>query len=165
MFPNDAHMHLLLNHIPILGSMIATLLLAYGIVTRSRPVIRAALGLTVIVALTTIAVVETGHDGAGIVKNLPGVDKDLIHAHAERAEKAAIVMYVTGGLAFLGLALGGRERDAERLAQVTLVALILTSGLMIWTGKAGGEIHHAETRPGFVVPPSSPDGHNHDHDD
>jgi len=165
MVANDAHLHLLLNHLPIIGSLLAALLLACGMAMRSKDLTRVALGLTVLLALITIPVAASGHDAEDVIEGMQGISEDRIDAHQERAEKAVIAMYVTGGFAALGLLVGLGGGGVPRWASaLCLLLLLAASGLMAWTGKAGGEISHPETRPGFVAPEAPGGGHEHGHD-
>lgn len=164
MVANDAHLHLLLNHFPIIGGMIATLLLAYALAIRNAAVARAALILAVLVALVTIPANESGHDAAEIVERMPGASEDLIKEHEKRAERAAVVMWVTGGFAFLGLIASRRGDVPKWVSGGALALLLVSSGLMAWTAKAGGQIRHPEARPDFVAPAGEVGVHEHDHD-
>ncbi len=163
MVANDAHLHHLLNHLPIIGAFVSTLLLAYGLAAKSKDVTRAALALTVLFAIVTYPAAGSGHEAEEVIENMAGIFEDRIEAHEERAEKAVVAMYASGALALLGLALGMRDEVPRWAAALCLVLLIATSGLMGWTGKAGGEISHPETRPDFVAPEESADGHERDH--
>lgn len=168
MVANDAHLHILLNHFPIIGAMIATLLLAYALALRNAAVTRAALILAVLVALVTIPVKESGEDAEEIVERMPGASEeleDLIEAHEEQAERAAIVMWVTGGFAFLGLIASRRGDVPKWVSGGALALLLVSSGLMAWTGNAGGQISHPEARPDFVAPAGGAGGHDHDSHD
>ena len=62
-----AHIHLLLNHIPILGTIFGLLLLCYGTWRHSDEIKKVSLGTFVIVALITIVVYLTGDGAAQIV--------------------------------------------------------------------------------------------------
>ncbi|MFQ5457663.1 MAG: hypothetical protein ACE5FC_04310 [Myxococcota bacterium] len=152
MIPNDAYLHLLLNHFPIIGAFLATLLLLYALVMGKDPVIRAALLMAVLVSLLAIPANKTGHGAAKIVKQMPLVERHMVGEHEDRAKKAALAIWITGGFAALGLLAAGRGEVPKWAAAGTLALLIASSGLMAWTARAGGQIHHAETRPGFIVP-------------
>jgi len=164
MVANDAHLHLLLNHFPIIGGMLTTLLLIYALALRNAAVTRAALILAVLVALVTIPANESGHDAEEIVEHMPGTSEDLIEEHEERAERAAVVMWVTGGFAFLGLIASRRGDVPKWVSGGTLVLLLVSCGFMTWTAKAGGQISHPETRPDFVMSTGEEGEHDNDHD-
>ena len=55
-----AHLHLALNHIPVLGTLLGTVLLAYGLWQRQEPVRDVSLGLLVGVGAVAVAVYWTG---------------------------------------------------------------------------------------------------------
>jgi hypothetical protein len=162
---NDAQLHLLVNHIPIIGGALVMLILVYAMAVRSSEVTRVALGFTVLVSLGTIAPYLTGEGAEEIVEHAEEIAAERIEEHEERAEKAAYTMWTTGGLALLGLLVGRRRNIPNWASRGTLVLLIVTNGLMAWAAKAGGEISHPETRPGFVAPAEGDHQHGgHAHD-
>ena len=57
---NAAHMHLLVNHLPVTGSIFAILLLVWSLARKNTDIARAALGLFVIAAITGLAAYFTG---------------------------------------------------------------------------------------------------------
>ena len=57
---SGAHLHLILNHTPVVGSVFALLLLACAFFWQSDPLKRAGLAAAVIVALLTIPTYLTG---------------------------------------------------------------------------------------------------------
>ena len=99
---NGAHLHLLINHIPVLGTFFGLALLAFGVWKRSDDLRKAALGTLVIVALGAVAAYLTGEPAEDVVKGLPGVSRPLMSRHEDAAGIAL------GGAIVLGvLALGG----------------------------------------------------------
>jgi hypothetical protein len=146
------HIHLLLNHVPVLGSIGCLLFLAVGLARRSREVTAIALFATVVTALLTIPVFLTGEPAEDTAEKLPGVMKEFIHEHEEAAEVAFTAMEVAGGLALLTLIVG-LKRDTPRWATVlTLVVLLVAAGLIARAAALGGEIRHTEIRSGAVAP-------------
>ena len=57
---NQAHLHLLLNHLPILGALFGLLILAGGFLLKYDTVKRTALGLFVLSAILAIPAYLTG---------------------------------------------------------------------------------------------------------
>lgn len=150
---NAAHVHLLVNHLPIIGAMLAVPLLALAAI---RPKQR-GLVIAVAVVLTLGAgggglALASGDAAEDLVERLPGVREDDIHAHEERAE-VAIGFAVVAALASLvaaGLELD-RGTPAPRSAVLGLLVLALANaGTMAWTGASGGVIRHTEIRAGGV---------------
>ena len=125
MVANDAHLHLLLNHLPIIGSLISALLLACGLAAKSKDLTRAALALTVLFAVVTYPAAGSGHEAEEVIEHMTGISEDRIEAHEERAEKAGCRDVRIGrrrpsgarpGIARRGAALGVRalSRPAPR---------------------------------------------------
>jgi len=159
---NAAHFHLLVNHIPIIGGALVLILLAYAMAVRSTEITRAALGLTVLVSLGTIPVFLSGHQAHHLMQHMAGISLERIEEHEERAEPAAIAVWVTGGFALLGLiaSLGGRP-TAKWAAWGTLVLLLVANAMLAWAAKVGGEISHPEVRSDFVAPTEGEAAHGH----
>lgn len=148
---NGAHLHLLINHIPVLGTFFGLALLAFAAWKRSDELRKAALGTFVIVALATLATYLTGDPAQDVVKGLPGVSAALIERHDNAAGFA-----LGGGIALGVLALGGLIwfREGRQIknwfSTLALAVAILVTGLMAWTANLGGQIRHTEIRPGAV---------------
>jgi hypothetical protein len=70
---NWAHVHLIINHFPVIGILGAILLLVYSLVRKSEEVKMVSLSVFAIIALITLAVYFTGGAAEEVVKNLPGV--------------------------------------------------------------------------------------------
>ena len=153
------HIHLLLNHVPVLGSIACLLLLAAGLLRRSREVTVIALLATVVTALLTIPVFLTGEPAEDTVEKLPGVTKQYIHAHEEAAEAAFTAMEIAGALALLTLILGMRRETPRWATLATLVVLLAAAGLIARAANLGGEIRHTEIHSGAAIPATG------DHDD
>ena len=142
-----AHLHLMFNHIPVLGAPFLALLLLIGLIRRSAELQRVALGLTVLLALVTIPIYLTGDPAQEQVENQPWFDKDRGHDHEERADAALVGMLVAGAVALGGLWLRRKTPDVRRpLAGLALAALLVASGLLAWTALGGGQIRHDEVR-------------------
>jgi len=142
------HVHLMLNHMPLLGALAAALLLGWGLVRRSPEVIRVGLIAAVLVALLTIPVYLTGEPAEHALRDLlPDLDRDIAHDHEERAEVAFIAILVTGALAVIAL-WRGRATGSPSLGWTGLVcaALVICFALFAWTALIGGQIRHTEIR-------------------
>jgi hypothetical protein len=144
---NAAHIHLLFNHIPILGSIFGLLLLIYAVYRGSDEVRNVCLGVFVVTALITIPVYLSGDGAAQIVSPLPGVSEDLIRQHDSAATITMVVIELLGISSLLGLWQLWKGRALARWLFVTVLVLaVLSSGLGVWTGGLGGQIRHTEVR-------------------
>jgi hypothetical protein len=147
-----AHLHLMVNHIPILGTIIVALLLGWGLLKRSRELMRTALGAAVIVALLSYPVFLTGGRAEDQVGDLPWATERLIENHEEQAEIALVAMLATGVLAAAALWLSRGGRPVPKIASGGVVAaLALSAGLCGWAALSGGVIRHDEIRSGATA--------------
>ena len=154
---SPTHLHLLINHLPLFGSVIAVVLLAWALVARSRDLTRAGLILTVVCGIAAFLAVQTGDRAKDQVEQLPWYDKELVEEHEEAADKAQIIMGLAGVAALVGLIRmrGGRS---VRLESGLALALVTFGGMAAgWTALEGGKIRHEEVRPGFVFPAAHDD--------
>lgn len=141
------HVHLILNHIPIVGLGIALLLLLLAEVWRDSGLARAGWIVLAVAAALAIPAYLTGEPAEEAIEHLPGVVEDLIETHEERALIALIITILGGilGLASLWTAYA-RGRTPRLLALATLLVVLVGAGTMAWTGNAGGKIRHPEIR-------------------
>jgi hypothetical protein len=147
---SPAHLHLILNHIPILGTLLfAPLVLIWGLVRRSRDVTITGLLLAVILAVSAIPIYLTGEPAEEQLENQPWFDKDRAHTHEEQAEAGLIAVLVTGGVALVALWLSrGARRAPGALTGLVLVGLLVSAVLFSIAALTGGQIRHEEVRPG-----------------
>lgn len=152
---NAAHLHLVLNHIPLIGIGFTLLLLLIAFLRRSGELLNIALIFSVMVALFTIPVYLTGEPAEEVVEELPGISESVIEQHEESAGISFILAEVTGTMALISLiTLGYSENYGRKLSMLTLLLLIASGGLMVWTANLGGKIQHSEIRSGNIFPGS-----------
>ena len=141
------HLHLLLNHVPIIVSALGLVLIALAAWRRDDSLGRVALTFFVAGALSALPTYLTGEGSEDAVKNLPGVTEVLIDQHSEIALIAAIVVGILGAFALWALWRYRRTAMLPRfVVRVTLAGALVGSGLMAYTGLLGGQIRHTEVR-------------------
>ncbi|GBD39816.1 MAG: hypothetical protein KatS3mg078_2024 [Deltaproteobacteria bacterium] len=144
---NWAHIHLMLNHIPVVGTGLVILLLIVALARKSKELTNVTLIFTILISLATIPVYLTGEPAEEVIEDMPGIREELIEEHEEQAEIAFIFIEVTGFLALIALVTNiYSQKIAQRMALLTLLALIVSGGLMAWTANLGGKIQHEEIR-------------------
>ena len=164
---NPAHLHLVLNHIPLVGIGFVILLLIIALLRRSNELINISLIFVILVALWAIPAYLTGESAEEIVEGLPGISEQLIEAHEESAELAFIFIEAVGALALITLVL---RRFYKKLGNIltilTLLGLIVGGGLIAWTANQGGKINQPEIRSDTNSHsiPSYKSGEESDHD-
>ncbi|MEO6906615.1 MAG: hypothetical protein ABI210_01875 [Abditibacteriaceae bacterium] len=93
---NNAHLHLLLNHFPVLGVWFALAAMAVAFALRNVVMMRSSWVLLVLCALMTIPVYLTGEPAEDMVERLPGVSKPILEQHEDVAKPAMIGMLILG---------------------------------------------------------------------
>jgi hypothetical protein len=142
---NDAHLHLLFNHLPIVSSLIGLLILAAGIFLKQGIVRKTAFAVLIFSALVTLPAFFTGEGAEEIVEELPGISHNLIHEHEEAAELALWLSEALGILALIAFYLEYIQHKLSGMANLfTLIFSIGTFVSFAKTGNTGGEIHHPE---------------------
>ncbi len=142
---NATYIHLLLNHFPIIGSMIGSALLLWGIVKKQQNLQYVSLVIIVIMAALSIPVFLTGEPAEEAVEHLPGVSEQMMELHEEAAELAMVLMGITGILALISLVVFYVKNNLfNKLVLITILAALLSTVAMIRTGYYGGRIRHIE---------------------
>jgi uncharacterized membrane protein len=142
---NLAHLHLLLNHFPIIGTILGLGLLLISLAGKNDDFRRAGLIIFAVVALLSLPTFFSGVGAEGAIRKLPGVSDGLIDRHEGAAILALFFMEVTGALSLVGLWQSQKFPPPMRwnVMAVLLVSLI-TVGLMVRVGTTGGDIRHPE---------------------
>lgn len=142
------HLHLLVNHVPIIGALFALTLLVASMWYGRDVLQRTALVLLVVVGAAAGVSKLSGDPAEDGVRGKPGVTRASIHEHEEMADKAFLAAVALGLFSVVALI---RWRNVPLPANATRTALggaIVVSGLMAYTGLLGGQIRHTEVRPG-----------------
>jgi len=143
---SPVHLHLLLNHVPVIGLLFVLLVLGVAFWRRNSETGKLGMAMLAGIAVVTAVVFLTGEPAEEAVENLAGVSEAVIHEHEEAADAALIATSVAGVTA-LGLLLLYRRRELPRWAVGgTLAIVLVVSGQMAWTANLGGEIRHSEIR-------------------
>ena len=144
-------LHLMLNHIPILGTIFAGIVIVWGMFRRSADILRFGLGATVVLAAVTYPIFLTGHEAEEQLEHESWFNDERVHEHEERAESALVATLITGVVALFTLwrARGGKPLTTT-LVGASLTGLLVAAALFAWTALAGGVIRHEELRAGFT---------------
>jgi len=144
---NAAHVHLVLTHFPIIGTIFGVLILIYALITNNTSVKKVAYGIFVFTAIVSIPVFLSGENAEEIVEDLPGVSERLIENHEELAEKVIWLAGLLGLLSLVNLyAMAKKLSFVKTLSWIILVLSLITAGFFAKTGNLGGQIRHSEIR-------------------
>lgn len=142
-----AHLHLMLNHLPIAGMLFAIPLLLVAWWRNSDSLGRMGMLIVLLSGLITIPTFLTGEPAEEIIEHLPGISEQMIKIHEETAEKALwfIGAASLGALISLIFAYRNKALSLRAIPAVTILA-ICSMGFLAWTNNLGGQISHPEIR-------------------
>ncbi len=146
------HLHLALNHIPVLGTPFLLCFLLWSWQKGQSATIRFCVEMFAMLALASIAIKFTGDFAAEQIPPSPEFEKRLIDRHEQSADQATTGVFVMGVAAVVSLLLsrGGRPLPKWSLPLIAALALA-TCLLMARTAQLGGHIRHPEIRPSNPV--------------
>ena len=145
---NGAHLHMVVNHFPIIGTIVGLGILVGGMILKNNTVKNIAYCVFVVGAIFAAISMATGDDAEEMVVKMPTIGRHIIHEHEEMAEKLAILLYLLGIISLIGLYSNFRKKQKTTLiSYLALILVIVAVFLAKETGTSGGEIRHTEIRP------------------
>jgi len=151
---NFDHLHLLLNHVPIIGFFVGVGLFVASFTGSNADLRRSALIIFAAVALLTIPTFVSGVGADRTIAREPGVSEALVQRHEGAAMLGLWFVVATGAAALVALWRSRQPAGASRgnLAVILLLATI-AAVLMGRTGNTGGDIRHPPpgTAPGAAI--------------
>ena len=153
---NEAHLHMVVNHFPIIGTIVAIGILIAGLLSKNRSIINTSYVLFVIGAIFGILSMNTGEGAEELVEDMPGIGWKIIHEHEELAEKMALLLDILGVLSLVGFYLQFKKNAKEKLVSYIILLIGIASLFVIQkVGTSGGEIRHTEIRNESVITTNS----------
>ena len=144
-FINLPHLHLLMNHVPTVGTVVALGLFILSLARRNEHLKHASLEVFFLIALATLPVYLTGVAAQLEIQGRPDVSKAAILAHHDAALLAFILMMLTGFVSWLSLWQFRRHgRSAGWTTGGILLLGVLTLAMVAPAASIGGEIRHPE---------------------
>lgn len=148
---NDAHLHLVVNHFPIIGTIFGLGILITGMIVKNNTLKNTAYILFAVAAIFAAFSMGTGEGAEELVEDMPNIGHQIIHEHEEIAEKFAIVMYATGFFGLVSLFASYKKyRFATVFSYITLALALVAGVLTKIVGTTGGEIRHTEIRTNII---------------
>ena len=151
---NAAHLHLLLNHVPTVGTIIAFGVFLLAFIRKDDGLKRVSLEIFCVIALLTLPAYISGVGTQILLEQHAEVSKELIGRHHDAAVFASLFMLMTGAAAWLAL-WQWRRRTQPRPGALgaVLVLAVVTIVSMARAATLGGEVRHPE-----IVDPNAPPG-------
>lgn len=149
---NAAHIHLMLNHVPLFGAVAMTILFVVALALRQQGVARAGLVVALLTAAVAVVVYLTGEPAEELVENLPGISEAAMETHEKFALVATLVLGAFALVALYGL-FAFRHGVSMGFTKILLILSLLPLAGIAYTAYLGGQIRHSEIRPAAVEAP------------
>ena len=95
---NPAHLHLMLNHVPLLGTAFGLGLVGWALLRKSEELKKISLGVFVIVAVLAVPAYLMGEPAEKLVENLPDVSKRFSRPDIQLAQQINVDTHSPGEL-------------------------------------------------------------------
>lgn len=142
---NATHLHLITNHLPVVGFALSAIALIWGMYSKSRSTLLLAFTLIFISAVGGFIAGNTGESAEEAVENNIGITHDSIHEHEEAAEAAMPFVIASGILSLVaGFLLFKNHKFAGLSQWALLLAVTAGCGLSMRAGWLGGKIRHVQ---------------------
>ena len=151
-----SHYHLVINHFPVVTSVIAFIVLAAGLILKNKTINFCGLSLTLLGGIFTIPAFLTGEGAEEHLETFGGVSHNLIHEHEEMAE--VLIWLVSFNALFAGCVLYFIWRNKAISNYIYLLHLTLSLVVCIFffrSAHSGGHIRHPEIE--ATAPSTAPD--------
>ena len=144
---NAAHLHLVLNHVPTLGSVVALALLLLAMIRRQEHLTHVALEVLFVIAVATFPVYVSGVAAQRDLRDRPEYSSAAMGLHHDAAMAGFVVTELAGFVAWIALWQSRRRGRAARwVVPAATLLLVVALALMASAATLGGEIRHPEIR-------------------
>ncbi len=139
------HLHLIITHLPVFGSILGAIVLGYGLLSKSNSTKIAAYYLFIISGIGAGIAYLTGEGAEEAVEKIAGVSENLIKVHEDSAMYALVSLIVLGTLSLFALWVTYKKSSLIKFtATAILIVSFISFGLVARTGYLGGQIRHTE---------------------
>lgn len=153
-------LHLLTNHLPIVGTFAALLVVLVGMLRRSDAAISTGLIVYAVMALMAVPAYLSGEEAEERVEQISGINEGAIHEHEEMAEVTLWLTVISGLLALGAVVTHHRNmKISSKIALAFVIIAIAAFAQAALTGHEGGKIRRPDL--GGAVPAAS--GTEEDH--
>jgi uncharacterized membrane protein len=142
-----AHLHLIVNHFPIVGSIFVLMMFIIALVCKNGFLQKLSLWFLMGIALSTAVTYVSGDKGKSAVQGLPQVSDTMIAVHEQAARYGLILMFIAGVISLAGLILYRKRSVLPRYLRLSVLLILLVSVVLFtYVGFLGGQIMHPEIR-------------------
>ncbi|EKE28615.1 MAG: hypothetical protein ACD_3C00037G0006 [uncultured bacterium (gcode 4)] len=124
--PNDAHLHLLINHFPIIGTVFGLWLIIFWIYAKNKSIINAAYVFFIISSLTGFVAFYTWGLAANVVVDLEWVSRQALRTHSEVANIVIYGIHLLWIISLFWLYINYKKKRDYLAKYVLVIAIIMT---------------------------------------
>lgn len=139
-----AYLHLVVNHFPIIGTLIGLVLMGVALFRKNILMQRSVLVMWIFLAMLSPLAMKTGEEAEEKIENRTDVSGYLIHEHEEAAETANVLMICLGLISLAALFFRNNTIYSGRLTMLSFILSVVVFIAMAKTGNEGGKIRHTE---------------------
>lgn len=150
------YLHVLLNHLPIVGTMMGLIGLLVGLVLRHRAALIPPLVILLLAGGSAWPVYETGSAAYKPIRKITDeAGSDWLDEHMDRVDRTVWAFYVMAGVAAIALIAPRRwPKTSLPLAVITMLAAAACVGVGGYIARPGGLVRHTEFRAPGTPPPA-----------
>lgn len=138
-------LHLILNHIPVVTTLLSFLVLSWGFFANSNDIKKVGLVGFVVSGIMIIPVFLTGQGAESLVKTIPEISTVFLHEHEQAAYLSLWLTIILGALSIVGLILEHYKLSINKaFIPFLLIYSFITVASMSYTAYLGGNIRHTE---------------------
>jgi len=149
------YLHILMNHLPIIGLMVATVLTAAFLFLRNRPAVVVGMVAVAILSFSAWPTLLTGQNAYEKIDHLADdAGKAYLDRHMELAETWIYLFLATSVVTVAGI-IASKKRP-HLLFPAAIVSLVMAAGCLIAgsvIAENGGMVRHPEFRSGSAPVP------------
>lgn len=146
---NPLHVHLLINHLPVFGTLLGIVVLMLALWRRSEQIESVAYFLFIISSLGAVISYLTGEGAEEAVEHIQGISKTAIERHEDFAIYPLLTLILLGVVSVVGIILiQEKSRLVGKIRSVLLILAVISFVLIAWAGYLGGQIRHTELQKG-----------------
>jgi uncharacterized membrane protein len=155
---SPAHMHLLLNHIPVFGVLAAIPILLFGLLKNQVMAQKIALWFLIVSGILIVPVYLSGDSAEHIVESFAGVSEATLERHEDLGKLSLWLTLALGVLALLALLKVNKNPDhAGKILMAILILTFIVAGVQGNTAMEGGKIRRPELRGLEEIPEGAKD--------
>jgi uncharacterized membrane protein len=144
---NLAHVHLVLNHFPVVGLYLSAILLGLGLIRKNEGYLKAGLLLVIVAGALVVPTYFTGEPAEDVIKEMQGFSEERVEEHEAAALFAICFTVLASLLAATACWISCKKKQIPYALVIGVFLLVLfTITVVSRTAYLGGMISHPEIR-------------------